>query len=337
MRAFVLDGPRSYAIGEVDPPTVGPGQVVVDIELVGVCGTDIEFFTGEMQYLHEGLASYPIRLGHEWCGQVSAVGAGVDPALVGTRTTGDTMLGCGACYRCVSGRHHVCEFRFEVGVRGGWPGALAEQLVVPSTSLHALPESVDAVAGAMVEPGGNALRSVWAADLGPRDRVLIIGPGTIGLLTAKFAAAAGAEVHIVGRPGRSADFARTLGFEGVWSEDDLPQLAFDAVIDASNSPTVPALALELVEPGKRLVYVGLAGSPSLLDSRTLALKDVTAVGILGASLGLDETIRQYASGAVDPRDLVSAIVGLDELGPVLAGERPPHFGPGSKVLVDPRR
>ena len=112
-------------------------------------------------------ASFPMRIGHEWCGTVSAVGDGVDPAWVGRRTTGDTMLGCGRCRRCRAGLQHVCRDRYEIGIRGGFPGALAEQLALPVSALHPLPDSVDAVAGAMVEPGGNALRSVRAAQLDP--------------------------------------------------------------------------------------------------------------------------------------------------------------------------
>ena len=336
MRAFVLTGPREYAVQDVAVPVAEPGQVVVDIDRVGVCGTDMEFFTGTMSYLHSGHAEYPMRLGHEWCGTVSAVGDGVEASWIGRRTTGDTMLGCGTCHRCLSGFHHVCEFRSEIGIRGGWPGAIAEQLAVPAAALHALPDSVDAVAGAMVEPGGNALRSVTSANLSIGDRVLVLGPGTIGLLVAQFARAAGAEVHLMGRSPRSLDFARTLGFAGVWAADDLPELRWDAVIDASNAPSLPALALELVEPGKRIVYVGLAGSPSTIDTRSLALKDVTAVGILGASDGLAGTIEQYASGAVDPRPLVAAIVGLEMVGEVLGGWRPDDAGPGPKIHIDPR-
>lgn len=83
-----------------------------------------------------------------------------------------------------------------------------------------------------------------------------------------------------------------------------------------------------------MVYVGLAGSPSLVDTRTIALKDVTAVGVLSASGGLAGTIEAYASGRVDPRPLVSAVVGLDEVSDVLAGRRPQGAGPGPKTHVD---
>jgi threonine dehydrogenase-like Zn-dependent dehydrogenase len=332
----VVTGRRRSEVAEVENPRAAPGQVVVDVERVGVCGTDVEFFTGEMAYLHQGHAGYPMRLGHEWCGTVRAVGDGVGPGWLGRRVTGDTMLGCGTCDRCRDGRHHVCQDRCEVGIRGGFPGALAEQLAVPATSLHALPGSVDAVAGALVEPGGSALRSVWGAGLQPGERLLVLGPGTIGLLVAMFALAQGAEVHVLGLDQRSVDFARDLGVHGGWTAADLPRLPFDAVVDASNSAELPARALDLVEPGKRVVYIGVAGRPSTVDTRAIVLKDLTAVGILGASAGLAGAIGAYAAGSVDPRPLVAATVGLGAVGDVLAGWRPAGAGPGPKVHVDPR-
>ncbi|HZG91709.1 MAG TPA: alcohol dehydrogenase catalytic domain-containing protein [Pseudonocardia sp.] len=335
MKALVIIGPGRAEVQDVDPPAPGPGQVVVAVDRVGLCGTDVEFFTGEMSYLHTGQAAYPIRIGHEWCGTVDEVGDDVDPTWLGRRVTGDTMLGCGHCRRCRGGRQHVCADRFEIGVRGGFPGALAERLAVPVTALHRLPDTVDATLGALVEPGGNALRAVRGAALDPGDRLLVLGPGTIGLLVALFGRAQGAQVHLLGRDPADLAFARTLGFAAAWTADTLPALPFDAVVDATNAPALPALALDLVEPGKRVVYIGLAGSPSTVDTRTLALKDVTAVGVLSASPGLAGTIEAYASGAVDARPLVAATVGLDDVPAVLAGTRPPGTGP--KIHVDPRR
>jgi threonine dehydrogenase-like Zn-dependent dehydrogenase len=266
-------------------------------------------------------------------GVVSAIGDGVNPSWLGTRITGDTMLGCGQCRRCRRGRQHVCEFRGELGIRDGCPGALAEQVAVPASSLHRLPDAVDDAMGAMVEPGGNAYRSVQAAALASGDRCLVLGPGTIGLLCALFAKAAGAEVHVLGRSERSLGFARTLGLENVWTENSLPDLPWDAVIEASNAQHLPAKAVDLVEPGGRVVYVGLAGTPSLIDTREQALKAVTAVGVLSASPGLAGTVEAYASGAVDPRPLVAATLTLDELPAVLAGQWPVGSGAGPKFHV----
>ena len=333
MRAFVITGPGRAEVLDVDEPVAVPGEVVVDVERAGVCGTDMEFFTGEMAYLHTGEAAYPVRIGHEWCGTVSTVGDGVDPAWIGRRFTGDTMLGCGHCARCRAGRQHLCADRAEIGIRDGRPGALAARLPVPVRALHELPFA-DETLGALVEPGGNALRAVLAADLSPGSRVLITGPGTIGLLAAQFAAALGAEVHLLGL---DLSFARSLGFGNAWTAAELPELPFDAVIDTSNAAALPALAIDRVEPGGRVVFIGIAGEPSLVDTRRIALKDLTVVGILSASGGLAETISRYASGAVDPRPLVAATVGLDDAVAVLSGDRDPAWGPAPKIHIDPRR
>jgi threonine dehydrogenase-like Zn-dependent dehydrogenase len=123
---------------------------------------------------------------------------------------------------------------------------------------------------------------------------------------------------------------------GAWTAARLPKVPFDAIIDCSTGTELPALALDLIEPGKRIVFVGLSAEPSLIDTRTMVLKDVTAVGILSASPALDGVIEHYATGSVDPGLLVAATVGLDQIGDVLAGTRPPGAGPGPKIHVDPR-
>lgn len=336
MRAFVITAPGEAGVQDVPAPTAAPGEVVVEVARAGVCGTDAEFFSGAMAYLHDGQASFPVRIGHEWAGVVRSVGPGVDRGWIGRRVTGDTMLGCGTCRRCRAGSHNVCVSRVEVGISHGRHGALAEQLAIPAAALRALPDTVDDAMGAMVEPGGNAVRAVRGAAVPPGGRLLVLGAGTIGLLAAMFARADGVDVHLVGRSARSLAFARSLGFASVGTDDTLPNVPWDGVIDASNAPALPARALDLVEPGKRVVYIGLAPELSPIDTRVLALKDVTAVGILGGSQGLDRTIEAYAHGDVDPRPLIAAIVDLDRLVDVLAGDRPATPTDGPKVHVDTR-
>jgi threonine dehydrogenase-like Zn-dependent dehydrogenase len=274
-----------------------------------------------------------MRIGHEWCGVVSAVGDGVDASWLGERVTGDTMLGCGACPTCFAGRRYLCPNRQEIGIRGGRPGALAEQLAVPVTALHALPPTVGPAAGALVEPGGNSIRAAQAAGAAPGVRIAIWGPGTIGLLTALFARAAGAEVHMVGLTDESLAFARTLGLPA--STDGAPG-SFDAAIDATNGASAPGDALRAVRPGGRLVCIGIAAEPSRIDTRDLVFGDITVVGLLSGSPGLPAAIDRYATGAVDPTPLVAATVGLDRVADALAGLPPDGAGPGPKVHVDPR-
>ncbi len=333
----MVTAPREGAVLDVEAPTAGPGQVVVDVERVGLCGTDVEFYSGDMAYLRQGHAAYPMRLGHEWSGVVASVGSGVEPAWLGQRVTGDTMLGCGRCRLCLSGRQHVCLDRHEIGIRGGWQGALAEQLLVPVAALRALPESVDPVAGALVEPGGNALRVVQASALTAGSSILVYGPGTLGVLVALFARAAGLDVHLVGPTVESLDFARSIGITEAWTADTIPSVPFDAVADCTHGAGVPTAAVGRLQPGGRLVLIGLSGEPSLIDTRDLVLRDITAVGILSASPGLDGAIAHYADGRVNPRPLVAATLGLDQVAAVLGGGRPDDAGPGPKFHVDPGR
>jgi 2-desacetyl-2-hydroxyethyl bacteriochlorophyllide A dehydrogenase len=314
----------------------GPGQVVVEVERVGICGTDVELFTGEMAYLHQGHASYPLRPGHEWVGRVSSVGEGVSREWLGGRVTSDTMIGCGSCDRCRRGRHQVCEERFEIGVRGGWPGALAEQLLVPADVLHRLPETISPAAAALVEPGACAYRAVTAAAVDRGERLLIFGPGTIGLLAALFALARGVDVHVVGIEAGGIGLARDLGVDSAITVADLEESragSFHAVIDATSDPDTPAASLHWVEPGGHLVLIGLAGRPSLIDTRHLVLSDLTTVGVLGGSAAIDDTIGAYASGEVVPDGLVSTVGGLDDAVDWLAGDRPHDARP--KLQVDP--
>jgi 2-desacetyl-2-hydroxyethyl bacteriochlorophyllide A dehydrogenase len=333
MRALVITGRESARVEEVEAPLAGPEQVVVDVRRAGICGTDVELFTGQLAYFAQGKTGFPLRPGHEWCGVVSTLGTGVDPDWLGVRVTGDTMLGCGHCARCRGGHGHVCAERHEVGIMG-WAGALAEQVVVPASSLRRLPDAIDDQAGALVEPGGNAWRAARAAQAGPGQRILVCGPGTIGLLTAAFATAAGAEVHILALDRSREELAASFGAAAYWTADEPPPVTYEAVIDCTDDHQMPAKALALAEPAGRLVCIGISGVPSLIDSRDLVLADMTVVGILGASAGLAPAIEHYADGLVDPSGVVQVTVGLDEAAEALAGQI--SAGTGTKIHIDPR-
>jgi threonine dehydrogenase-like Zn-dependent dehydrogenase len=337
MRAFqVVERGRGEVV-DVDPPVAGPGQVVVDVARVGICGTDTSLFFGDEARIARNRLTYPIRLGHEWSGTISHIGEGVDPTWNGRRVTGDTLVGCGHCARCLDGRHHLCDDRAGIGVRRNWPGALAEKLLVPESSLRGLPDAVSDEQGALVEPGANAYRAVEASGVGPNSRTLVLGSGNIGLLVAQFALAAGSEVHVIGIDADSLALARELGVHGVWQRGRQPEVAWDAVIDATNAPEMPQFALDTAEPGRTVVLIGVSLAPSMTDSRRIVHKELHVHGILGGSLGLESTIAAYASGAVDPRPLIAATVSLEEVPDIMAGRALRDSGAGPKVLVDPNR
>jgi threonine dehydrogenase-like Zn-dependent dehydrogenase len=337
MRALVVHGPYDARVDQVPMPEPGPGELLVRVDRAGICGTDVELFTGEMAYYGKGLTHHPLRLGHEWTGTVVAAGSASDGLWVGHRVVGDTMLGCGECADCRGGRQHVCADRCEVGITDGWPGVLAEFALIPTRFAHYVPDAVSVTAAALVEPGANALRAVRAAGVGSGDRLLIMGDGTIGLLAAVFAGDTGAEVTVVGlRPERLA-LAGRVGARHTVTADTLaglPRSSYDAVIDATTDSSAPATALSLVRPGGRLALIGLAEMPSLLDTRELVLADVTAVGILSASPALADALRAYAGG-LDPTPILGDVIGLADVPARLAGET--SSGAGPKTLVDPQR
>jgi threonine dehydrogenase-like Zn-dependent dehydrogenase len=333
MRALVITGREAAQVQEVEAPVAGAGQVIVDVHRAGICGTDVELLTGQLAYFAQGKTGFPLRPGHEWCGVVSALGPGVDPGWLGARVTGDTMLGCGHCPRCAAGHGHVCADRREVGIMG-WAGALAEQVLVRASSLYRLPDSIDDRAGALVEPGGNGWRAASAALAGQGKRILVCGPGTIGLLTTAFARAAGARVDILAADRDREELAFSFGATALRTAGERLPVTYDAVIDCTDDHQMPATALGLVEPAGRVVYIGISGVPSLIDSRDLVLGDLTVVGILGASAGLGPAIEHYADGRVDPARIVGVTVGLDRAAEALAGQI--SMAPGTKIHIDPR-
>ena len=320
---------------EVPEPVVGPHDLLVQVERAGICGTDVEFFTGEMAYLSSGEAHFPLRIGHEWCGKVIAIGESVDKRWLHKFITSDTMLGCQKCSRCKGGFQYLCADRDEVGIRRGFPGALAEKLVVPDFAALELPDEMDPALGAMVEPTGNALRAVDATNLKSGERLAIFGPGTIGILSALIAHQRGVEVHLVGVDEKSLDFARQFGFAGVHSLHEIPQLEIHAIIDATFAEEIPALALELIEPGRSIVFIGISGNPSLIDSRIITLKDLKVRGILSASPGLAGAIELLSKKIIDPRPLIAGVVNLEDSSNVLAGNREKVEGAGPKIHIRP--
>ena len=259
-----------------------------------MCGTDVELFTGEMAYLHSGEAAYPLRIGHEWCGTVSAIGAGVDAAWLGRRVTGDTMLGCGRCDRCraagsTSARTASRSASATAG-RARWPSGWR----CPHRRSTRLPDS----GGRHRRGAGRARRqragAPWRRRTSSRgERLLVVGAGHDRAPRRAGRGAPGRSRSTSSR-GRepAAGFARSLGFSHVWPPDGIPSIAWDAVVDASNSAGRPRAGGRPRRARRRVVWIGLAGEPSLVDSRRVTLKDVTVVGILSGSPGL--------AGAIDP-------------------------------------
>ena len=165
---------------------------------------------------------------------------------------------------------------------------------------------------------------------------MILGPGTIGLLCAMHARARGIEVLFTGVTDESVAFSRSLGLEAYTAESGRSLGLAGAVIDASNDADAPEAAVSLVEPGGRIVYIGLSPGASRVDSRSIAINDLTAVGILSGSPTFGRIVSVFGDGIVDPSILVAQTVGLEAVADVLSGRWMRHSGTGPKTHVDPR-
>jgi len=187
MKACFLTGPGALELREVPDPEAGPNEAIVRVEAVGICGSDAECFAGK-----HPLSTYPRLPGHEFSGEVLAVGSAWEGAPVGTRVVADPAISCGRCYACQQGRHNCCA---EVSIAGVHrPGAMAEYAVCRASQLYPIPDSMSFETGALVESLSIGAQAVLRADVGEGDCVAVLGGGPIGLCSLIMARQAGARV-----------------------------------------------------------------------------------------------------------------------------------------------
>lgn len=335
MKAFVIERAGFGRVLAVEDPQPQDDEVIVRVDRVGLCGTDVELFDGTMPYLQQGLAWFPLRPGHEWTGTVDSIGSSVRDVRVGQRVVGDTFVGCGNCAFCNSGRPQLCPLHTEVGVRGGRPGALAEKIALPAAVVYPIPATLSFESAAFVEPGCCSMRGVALAQVARGASTLVWGSGTLGLLAALFAQSLGGIVAVATRSVQSREFVRDLGLTAIAPEDVLNR-DYASVIDATGASDVPQRALETVQPGGHLSLLGVPAAVSTLDVATAVLNDITIHGVLGGSDTIPETIAKI-DGLQDVISLLIAQqVGLNQVQNALtAGARAPgRPQPKIQVLLD---
>jgi 2-desacetyl-2-hydroxyethyl bacteriochlorophyllide A dehydrogenase len=319
MRAVRITAPNEATVLDRPDPQAGPGEVLIRIERAGLCGTDVALFRGTMPYLGDGRTTLPLQPGHEWAGRVVSVGDGVTGAAPGDLVTGDTFIGCGVCTLCTTGRHQL-------------DGALAERLVVPERAVHRLPDGVDADLGAMVEPASCSLRGVRLTAVGPGDRVLVWGAGTLGMFASLFAADTGASVAVAARRGSDRNFVAGFGLE-TRDPADLGDERFDVIIEATGSAEVTRRLLDNATAGARIALLGVPGGDVGLPSGRLIALDATVHAVLGGSADIDEAARRFATMGDTVRRLIGSVITLDEVPRVLAEGLPRAAGTGPKTQI----
>jgi 2-desacetyl-2-hydroxyethyl bacteriochlorophyllide A dehydrogenase len=302
MRAAVLEGPRSLVVTDVAEPTCQPGEVLVEVDLAGVCGSDLALFEGRRP------AVYPLILGHE------AVGRLVHD---GTRVVIEPNMPCGACSVCTRGHGNVCPRKRSLGLNA--PGVFAERVAVPAEFVHRLPPHLDPLDAVGLEPLAVAVHGLRVGNVQERDRVAVIGCGNQGLLLIQLAVAKGARVLAADVRREPLSVARALGaLNTLYLGADAPADAADwspgVVFEAAGSASAVEAAMQMVAPGGSVVMVGLTDQPVSVVPLRFVRRGLRLIGSLIYDHPRDFqcAIDLVEQGLVHPRLHVSSIAELSQ-------------------------
>lgn len=329
MRAAVLHAWNDLRVEEVEVPAVGPGEVLCRVRACGICGTDLKLAEGAFAGVWP--PALPFIPGHEWAGEVAAVGQGVTGLAVGDRIAAENHSGCGHCPMCRSGRYNLCEAAARPGAHHRLyghtaPGAFAEYAARPALLLHQMPPGLGFEEGVIANQAATALNAARRSRIEPGNTVAVLGPGLMGLLALQIAAAMGAYQVIVlgtGRSGRLA-LAAELGASAVIDvtrENPAQRVreltagrGVDVAVECAGTPEAVRTALQLVRRGGRVGLTGLTGRKEVrLVTDRLVLDELDIFGVRSAPNLYADALRLIASGRVDARRLVTHRFPLEDI------------------------
>lgn len=339
--AAVLRAPGDLHFEVRDVPARGDGEVLVAVRASGICGSDTAYYRGTAKYRPSG----PLVMGHEAVGEVVEADAGsATPA--GSRVAIIPGFSCGTCALCLSGRDNLCAQNRYLGSAAVTPhldGSYQQYLVLPASHVLPLPDSVDDVTGALLEPLSVATHAVTFADVEGR-RVLVTGGGPIGQLVALVARARGAaSITLTDVSRRRADAAVAHGSDrGLTVDEAAEALAgerFDVAFEASGSMPALAFCLRTVEPARgAVVLVGHLPDGSGIPTGLLAASEARVTATQRFPGGLASALDAVVSGRVDPRWIAESVVEFDDLPDVFAhlDDLGPDDSPVKQVVLMPR-
>ncbi len=308
--------PHSVELREFERPEPGPDDVVLAVEAIGVCGSDLHQWTGQ----HSWPVNYPVVLGHEFGGRVAARGHGVKGWEEGDRVVSETAAVIDANSPMTrAGLYNLDPRRKGFGY--GVDGAMTRYVRVPARCLHRVPEGLAIEQAALTEPCCVAYNAVVQnGRIQPGDRVIVLGPGPIGILCAAMARLAGAEVALVGleRDRARLEVAKGYGCEVIvgdasgWARQR-DGLGVDGVVDAAGASAALKIALELVRPAGWISKVGWGPQPLNFSLDPLVQKNITLQGSFSHNWPIwERVLALLASGRLDVRPITGGVWPLEE-------------------------
>lgn len=331
MRASVMDRPMSVSIQDRPTPAPGPGDVLVQVRAVGVCGSDVHWYTEGR--IGSTVVAAPLVLGHEASGHVVALGEGVTGDLMGQRVSIEPGVPCRRCQQCHRGRYNLCpNMRFMA--TPPIDGAFAEYVVMPADFVYPVPDSVSDDAAALLEPLSVGIWSNQQGGVGPGSRVLITGAGPIGLVALQVARAFGAGEVLVSdiSPER---LAVAEGFGGTPVDArtaDLSDAAVDTVLECSGAPAAIAAGFRAAGPSARVVLVGMGPAEVPVPLEVIQQRELVVTGTFRYANTWPLALDLVARGAVDLDALVTGHFGLAQAVDALDAGRDPRQ---IKAIVNP--
>jgi alcohol dehydrogenase len=315
VKALFFEG--KLTLKDVPKPTPPPGEALVKVSMVGICGTDLEITKGYMDF--RGIP------GHEFVGIVES---SPDGASIGARVVGEINAGCGRCPQCAAGMERHCLDRTVLGIAGR-NGALAEYLTLPVSNLVPVPDSLTDDKAVFTEPVAAAAEILEQVLVRPADRVLVIGDGRLGLLVSMVLRLTGCDLKLVGKHRSKLDiFARLGGSVEELESFSRSKQRFDMVVEASGHPSGWDLAVRSVKPRGTLVLKSTYHGAMDFNPAPLVIDEVTVVGSRCGRFA--PALRLMELGLLDPTPLISAVVSLEQAKEVI--ERPDATA-GLKILV----
>ncbi len=320
MRAVIIDAPASIRVGSVPDPTPRSNELLIRVEACGICGTDLHIIDGESP-----LARYPVAPGHEFAGEVVALGRDVAQSnengetniTVGSRVAVDPNLYCGHCDFCRTGHENLCLYYSALGVTTN--GGIAQYVAVPLAAAYMLPDTISLREAALLEPISCAVHAMHILNPRSGDTFLIVGAGTMGLLLLQLALRGGASrVVMIDVNTQRLACAEQLGATRTYGDiqqalADEP-LGFNCVIDATGVPAVIENAFMAVKRGGKFMVFGVASHEARISLSPFRIynDEITIIGSMAILFSFQAALDLLNGGVINTQAMLTAALPLQD-------------------------